>query len=103
MANKTEIISTATAKDRADLTPGFSYNELMDELTKEIKLPKLDEEHEVTLAMIVKTTGRTESSVREFLERKVKLGELKKRHVIRAGDGQRIVAYYDPSKWNPEE
>lgn len=102
MANKTETVSTTPATDRADLTPGFSYNELMDELTKQISLPDLDEEHEVTLAMMVKSTGRTETSVREFLERKVKSGELKKRYVIRHGDGQRVVAYYDPQKWDPK-
>ena len=103
MADQKKTLQATATRNSEDIEPGFSYNELMDELTKEIKLPKLDEEHEVTLAMMVKSTGRTETSVRELLERKVKAGILKKRYVIRAGDGQRIVAYYDPAKWNPEE
>lgn len=75
-------------------------NILLAELIQESNIPPINPQKEVTIKMMMDSTGRTEIVVRSFLEGKVAKGELKKHKVYRE-DGARVVAYYDPAKWSP--
>ena len=75
-------------------------NILLAELIQESNIPALDQKNEVTIKMIMDQTGRTEIVVRAFLEGKVSKGELIK-HRVHREDGARVMAYYDPKKWQP--
>jgi hypothetical protein len=101
MADKKETLQTTAARDSEGIEPGFTYNELAQELVNENLLPFLNEEKEVTIMGLAKMTNRTQSSIRSVLERKVEAGELKKHQAMRRSDGQMIMAYYDPNKYDP--
>ena len=98
MADQKKTIQTPTARDCEDIESGFTYNELAQEIINEALLPFLDEEKEITIQMMVARTGRTSSSIRSILEKKVEAGELKKHQVMRRSDGQMVVAYYKPER-----
>lgn len=102
MANKKETVPTAAAGGREDLEPGFSYNELIDELTKGMS-PCLDKEHEVTVSMLSLVSGAELSTCRRILDRKVQQDGWMKRMVRTGERGTSCYAFHDPKKWSPKE
>ena len=101
MADKKETVSPSSADHRENLEPGFTYNELLKQLESEIKLDKYDPEFDVTITDIMIATGRGDRNCRDILDMKVRQGLLKKHFVRR--DGEKILAFYDPSKYNPNK
>jgi hypothetical protein len=77
-------------------------NELLAELIHVLSKPVLNKQHEVTVSMLIESTGRSDRTCRAILENKILQEGWKKRAVIDE-KGRAINAYYDPAKWSPEE
>lgn len=100
MAIKKETLPIAPAGIGNDLKADFTYNELLDELTKSVYLPPLDEKHEVTIEMLAKASGRERQACRAELEKRVKCDGWK-RHKVYLGANKQANAYFDPARWTP--
>ncbi|HPS41049.1 MAG TPA: hypothetical protein PK040_00495 [Anaerolineaceae bacterium] len=73
MPGKKEDLRNAKTDPDPDLN--FSYNELLDELTRELTFEER-KPGDVTAGELMETTGMTRSWVNELLARKVRAGEL---------------------------
>ena len=85
---------------KGDFCMNITENELLSELTKAAFVPELDEAHEVTINMLIETTGRNKFYCWDYLNKQVKLGKLAKRMVVH--DGKNVLAFHDQNKWKPE-
>ena len=76
-------------------------NLLLAELIRTISKPLLDKNHEVTVFMLIESTGRTDAVCRRILENKV-AHEGWLSHPVIAERGKAVNAYYNPTQWKPE-
>ncbi len=61
-------IRTAAPDNQPDVT--LTYEQMMEELTKEINIPLIDE-HDITIARLVEATGLSENGLRGIMKKKV--------------------------------
>lgn len=72
----------------------MTENELLQELIKELGLPALDPEHEVTADMLADQTGMSVRRMADKLAKMEKEGRLKSRWV-KSLKGRRALAYHE--------
>jgi len=75
MPDRREDLPITGTETDEDLTPSFTYEELLNELAEELAEPVIPE-GAITVRMLMEKTGRIEKTCRSLLDKKVKEGKM---------------------------
>lgn len=90
MRGQGENVPPAPTGSDQSVTPGFTYEEWFTELANEYKM-QFKQPGEFSVRDFMLTTGGTEENCRDYLERKVKAGKLRKRTGVICDKGRHTV------------
>ena len=103
MADKKETISPSAAEHRENLEPGFTYNELEEKLWSEDTIILYNPRFDITVNQHAKNCNIETKTAKAKLDYRVDIEKSLKKHQVKLPNGRNATAYYDPSKYNPNQ